>query len=54
MPRYLLETTILILLFVWLIGAFFVPVGGNLVHLLLLVVLVIVVLRLLHGRRVFE
>jgi len=51
-PRYALETIILILLLLWLLGAFVVPLGSNLVHLLLVIVLVVVVLRLVQGRRV--
>lgn len=51
MPRYTLEAIIVILILLWLLGAFVVPFGGDLVHLLLLVVLVVVVVRLLQGRR---
>ena len=54
MPRYLLETIVVVLIFLWLMGAFFVPVGVSLIHLLLVVLLVIVILRLMNGRRVFE
>jgi hypothetical protein len=54
MPRYTLETIIILLLFLWLIGAFIAPFGGSLIHLLLLVALVVVVLRLLQGRRILE
>jgi len=52
MPRHALETILVILLILWLMGAFVVPVGGNLVHLLLVVILVIVVVRLLQVRSV--
>lgn len=52
MPRYSLETIILVLVILWLLGAFVVPVGGSLVHLLLVIILVVVVVRLLQGRRV--
>ena len=51
MPRYTLETLILVLLLLWLLGWLVVPVGGNLVHLLLVLVLVVVVIRVLQGRR---
>jgi len=51
MPRYSLETIILILVILWLLGAFVAPFGGNLIHLLLVVVLIVVVLRLLRGGR---
>jgi hypothetical protein len=52
MPRYTLEAIILILLVLWLLGAFVAPFGGNLIHLLLVVVLAVVVIRLLQGRRI--
>jgi len=51
MPRYALETIILILVILWLLGAFIVPVGSDLIHILLVIILVVVVLRLLGGRR---
>lgn len=54
MPRYSLESIIILLVILWLLGAFIAPFGGNLIHLLLLVVLVVVVLRVLQGRRVLE
>jgi len=50
MPRYTLETIILILVLLWLLGAFVAPFGGDLIHLLLVVILVVVVVRLLQGR----
>jgi hypothetical protein len=50
MPRYTLETIILVLLILWLLGWLVVPVAGNLVHLLLVVILVVVVIRVLQGR----
>jgi hypothetical protein len=48
-----LETIIVILVVLWLLGAFVTPIPalGGLVHLLLVVILVVVVLRLLQGRR---
>ena len=51
MPRYSLESIIVILLILWLLGAYITPFGGGLVHLILVVVLIVVVLRLLQGRR---
>jgi hypothetical protein len=49
----MLETIIVILLVLWLLGAFITPLPavGGLVHLLLLLVLVVVVIRVLRGRR---
>ena len=54
MPRYTLEAIIVVLLILWLLGAFVAPFGGNLIHLLLVVLLVVVVVRLLQGRRVLD
>ena len=50
MPRYALETIIVILVLLWLLGAFIMPMGGDLIHLLLVIILVVVVVRLLQGR----
>jgi hypothetical protein len=49
----MLETIIVILLVLWLLGAFVVelPAIGSLVHLLLVVILFVVVIRVLQGRR---
>ena len=49
----MLETIIVILLILWLLGAFVTPIPaiGGLVHLLLVVILVVVVFRVLQGRR---
>lgn len=47
----MLWTIVVILLILWLLG-FSMKVAGGLIHLLLVVALVIVVLRLLTGRRV--
>jgi hypothetical protein len=49
-PRYTLETLILILLVLWLLGWLVVPVGGGLIHLLLVLVLIVVLIRALQGR----
>ena len=54
MSRYTLETIVLVLLLLWLLGAFVVPFGGDLIHLLLLVILVVVILRLVQGRRILD
>lgn len=48
----MLWTVIVILLVLWLVGAFVVPVGGALIHLLLVVALVIGLIQLFSGRRV--
>jgi hypothetical protein len=56
MPRYTLETIVVVLLVLWLLGAFISPVAGvgNLIHVLLLVALVVVVIRLVQGRRLMD
>jgi hypothetical protein len=54
MPRYTLETIIVILLILWLLGYYVAPFGGDLIHLLLVIVLVVVVVRLLQGRSVLR
>ena len=51
MPRYSLETIILILVILWLLGAFIAPFGGGLIHLLLVVILIVILLRVVQGRR---
>ena len=44
--------TICVILFVlWLLGAFVVPVGGGLIHLLLVIALIVLVVQLVTGRR---
>ncbi|HJR62475.1 MAG TPA: lmo0937 family membrane protein [Gemmatimonadaceae bacterium] len=47
----MLWTIVLVLLILWALGAFIVPVGSGLIHLLLVIALVVVVYRLLTGRR---
>jgi hypothetical protein len=45
-----LETIVLVLVILWLLGAFIVPFGGSLIHLLLILILVVVLIRILQGR----
>lgn len=47
----MLWTVVVILLVLWLLG-FTMHVAGGLIHLLLVIALVVVVLRLLTGRKV--
>ena len=47
----MLWTIVVILLILWLLG-FTLHVAGGLIHILLVIALVIIVLRLLTGRRV--
>ena len=50
MPPYTLEIIIIVLVILWLLGWLVLPVAGNLIHLLLVLILVVVVIRLLQGR----
>ena len=50
MPRYTLETIVIILIILWLVGWLAFPIGGSLIHLLLVVIVVVIVIRLLQGR----
>jgi hypothetical protein len=43
---------VLVLFVLWLLGAFIVPIGGSLIHLLLVLVIVLVLYRLLTGQRI--
>ena len=47
----MLETIVVLLLILWLLG-FTLHVAGGLIHVLLVIALVVIVLRLLSGRRV--
>lgn len=48
----MLWTLLLILLVLWALGAFIVPVGGALIHLLLVLALIVLVFQFVSGRRV--
>ena len=48
----MLWTIALILLILWLLGFFAFHVAGGLIHLLLVIAVIVVVVRLLQGRRV--
>lgn len=48
----MLWTILLILLILWALGAFIVPVGGSLIHLLLVLAVIVLVFQLVSGRRV--
>jgi hypothetical protein len=41
----------LILLVLWLLGFIVVPVGGSLIHILLIIVIIMVILHFVQGRR---
>jgi hypothetical protein len=48
----MLWTLAVILLVLWLLGFFAFNVGGGLIHLLLVIAVIVVVVRLLTGRKV--
>ena len=43
---------IVVLIILWLLGFVAFPVGGNLIHILLVIALILVIYRLATGRRV--
>lgn len=47
----MLWTIALILFILWLLGAFIVHVGGGIIHLLLVAAIIVIVYRLITGRR---
>ena len=47
----MLWTIIVILLILWLLGAFIVPFGGSLIHILLVIAVVVLIINLVSGRR---
>lgn len=47
----MLWTITVILLVLWLLGAFAFPIGGGLIHILLVIALIVIVVNLLQGRR---
>ncbi len=48
----MLFTIAIILLILWALGAFVFPVGGGIIHVLLVIALIVIVYRLLTGRKV--
>jgi hypothetical protein len=46
----MLSTIVIILLVLWLLGAFVVPVGGSLIHLLLVIAVIVILIRVIQGR----
>lgn len=51
MPRYTLETIVVILIILWLLGWLVMPAAGNLVHLLLVLILAVILIRIVQGKR---
>ena len=46
----MLWTIVVILVILWLLGAFVVPVGGSLIHLLLVIALIVIIVNFVRGR----
>lgn len=47
----MLETLIVILIIAWLLGWLAFPVGGSLIHLLLVIAVIVLIVRLIQPRR---
>ena len=47
----MLATIAIILLVLWILGAFVMPVGGALIHILLVIGIIVLVLHFIRGRR---
>lgn len=45
-------TIALVLLILWALGFFAFHIGGNLIHILIVIALIVIVWRLITGRRV--
>jgi hypothetical protein len=48
----MLEAIVVILILAWLLGWIALPNVGGLIHILLVVAIIVVIIRLLQGRRV--
>lgn len=48
----MLWTIAMVLLILWILGFFVVPVGGGLIHLLLVIAVIVIIYRLITGRPV--
>lgn len=47
----MLWTILLVLLVLWVLGAFVMPIGGGLIHLLLVLAVIVLVYQFVTGRR---
>ena len=50
--RSLLYIVAVILVVIWIFGAFVSPFGGNIIHVLLVIAIIAILLRLISGSRV--
>ena len=49
----MLETIVVLLVLLWLLGYIALPNVGALIHILLVVAIIVVIIRVLQGRRAF-
>jgi hypothetical protein len=49
----MLETIAVLLIILWLLGYIALPNVGGLIHILLVVAIIVVIIRVLQGRRAF-
>lgn len=47
----MLFTIAIVLLVLWVLGAFVMPIGGGLIHLLLVIAIIVVLYRVITGRK---
>jgi hypothetical protein len=47
----MLWTIVVVLVVLWLLGGFVLNVGGSLIHILLVIALIVIVYRLVTGRK---
>jgi len=47
----MLWTIAVIVFILWLLGAFVMPVGGSLIHVLLVIAIIVVLYRIITGRK---
>ena len=47
----MLWTIAVILLILWLLGGFVFPIAGNLIHILLVIAIIVVLYRIITGRK---
>jgi len=48
----MLEAIVIILLVLWALGFFAFHIGGGLIHTLIVIALIVLIIRLVRGRRV--
>jgi len=47
----MLETIVVILVILWLLGFFAFKVGGGLIHALLVIAVIVILIRVIQGRK---